>query len=105
MAIPEISGLGLPQGAELKPRHYEISAGDINNSFGDMLTDAIQSVDDSMKSSEASVQNFVSGKSDNIHEVMISMQQAQLSFNMMVEVRNKVIESYQELSRMQIWPN
>ena len=105
MATPEISGLGLPQDVELRPRHYEISAGDIDNSFGDMLTDAIQSVDDTMKTSEASVQDFVSGKTDNIHDVMISMQQAQLSFQMMVEVRNKMVETYQELSRMQIWPN
>lgn len=99
---PEITSLGLPQNIEIQPRHYDIDVGAIDNSFGDMLTDAIQSVDDSMKSSEAAVQNFVSGQSDNIHEVMISMQQAQLSFQMMVEVRNKLIETYQELSRMQI---
>lgn len=105
MAIPEVSGLGIPQDVELSPRHYEISAGDVDNSFGDMLTDAIQSVDDSMKTSEASVQDFVAGKTDNIHDVMITMQQAQLSFQMMVEVRNKMVETYQELSRMQIWPN
>lgn len=99
---PEITGLGLPQNLEIQPRHYNIDVGEIDNSFGDMLTEAIQSVDDTMKASEANVQDFVSGKSDNIHDVMISMQQAQLSFQMMVEVRNKLVESYQELSRMQI---
>ena len=55
-----------------------------------------------MKASEQSVQNYISGKTDNIHEVMISMQQSQLSFQMMVEVRNKLVDTYQELSRMQI---
>ena len=99
---PEITGIGLPQNLEIQPRHYDIAVGEIDNSFGDMLNNAIQSVDDSMKASEQGVQDFVAGKSDNIHDVMISMQQAQLSFQMMVEVRNKLVETYKELSRMQI---
>jgi len=99
---PEITGIGLPQNLEIKPRHFDIDVGEIDNSFGDMLTDAIQSVDNTMKASEANIQSFVSGQSNNIHDVMISMQQSQLSFQMMVEVRNKLIDAYQELSRMQV---
>lgn len=72
------------------------------NSFADMITDAIESVDESQKIADKNVQNVVMGKSDNIHEVMISMKKAQLSFQLMVEMRNKVVETYQELSRMQI---
>ncbi len=71
-------------------------------SFADMLSDAINSVDDAMKSSDQQVQDFVAGKTENVHDVMISMQRAQLSFQMMVEVRNKAIETYHEISRMQI---
>ena len=99
---PEITGIGLPQNLEIQPRHYDIAVDNIDNSFGDMLSNAIQSVDDSMKASDAGVQNYISGQTDNIHDVMISMQQAQLSFQMMVEVRNRLVETYQELSRMQI---
>ena len=99
---PEITGIGLPQNLEIQPRHYDIGVDEIDNSFGDMLTNAIQNVDESMKASEQSVQNYISGKTDNIHEVMISMQQSQLSFQMMVEIRNKLVDTYQELSRMQI---
>ena len=71
-------------------------------SFADMITDAINSVDQAQKTADQNVQDVVMGKSDNIHEVMISMQKAQLSFQMMTEMRNKVVETYQELSRMQI---
>jgi flagellar hook-basal body complex protein FliE len=99
---PEITGIGLPQNLEIQPRHYDIAVDNIDNSFGDMLSNAIQSVDDSMKASDAGVQNYISGQTNNIHDVMISMQQAQLSFQMMVEVRNRLVETYQELSRMQI---
>lgn len=71
-------------------------------SFSDMLIRAVGSVDETMKESDQNVQDFVAGKTDNVHDVMISMQRAQLSFQMMVEVRNKAIEAYHEISRMQI---
>ena len=102
MANPIINGLGAPQTQEIQPKYYNIQAGQINNSFANMLSDAIEGVDNNMKASESSVQNFVTGKTDNLHDVMISMQKAQLSFQMMIEVRNKVIDTYQEISRMQV---
>lgn len=97
-----LKGIQLPKDVELKPKHFDIEVGEIQDSFADMLTRAINGVDDTMKTSEQNVQNYVAGKTDNVHEVMISMQRAQLSFQMMVEVRNKAIEAYNEISRMQI---
>lgn len=102
MADPVINGLGTPLGIENNPKHYNIQAGTIDNSFADLLANAIHDVDSTMKSSEASVQDFITGKTDNIHDVMISMQKAQLSFQMMVEIRNRMIDTYQEISRMQV---
>ncbi|MCG8372961.1 MAG: flagellar hook-basal body complex protein FliE [Balneolales bacterium] len=102
MELGNITGIGLPQDVEQDQRFFDINVDGIDNSFGDMLSEAIQGVDTNIKASEASIQNFVSGKSDNIADVMVSMQKAQLSFQMMVEVRNKVIETYQEISRMQV---
>ena len=72
------------------------------SSFSDMITEAIESVDASQKIADQNVQDIITGQSDDIHEVMISMEKAQLSFQLMVEMRNKVVETYQELSRMQI---
>lgn len=89
-------GLDKPLSLGEKPA----SAGE--SSFADMITEAIESVDESQKTADQNVENIVTGKSDNIHEVMISMKKAQLSFQMMVEMRNKLVETYQELSRMQI---
>lgn len=73
-----------------------------NQSFSEVLSEAINGVDQTMKVSDAKVQQFVAGETDNVHEVMISMQRAKLSFDLMVEIRNKVVETYQEVSRMQI---
>lgn len=73
-----------------------------SETFGDMVKDAINSVDQAQKTADQTVEDVVSGKSENIHDAMISLQKAQLSFQLMLEIRNKALETYQELSRMQI---
>jgi flagellar hook-basal body complex protein FliE len=45
---------------------------------------------------------FVAGETDNLHQVMISMQEAHINFQMVTEIRNKAVEVFQDLSRMQI---
>jgi len=70
--------------------------------FADMIKDAVNSVDQMQKTAEDNVEAVIAGEEENIHEVMISMEKAQLSFQLMVEVRNRAVETYQELSRMQI---
>ncbi|MEO1022663.1 MAG: flagellar hook-basal body complex protein FliE [Bacteroidota bacterium] len=106
MANPlQISGIpvsGTGGDVELDSRHYKIQVDKTDNAFSDMLSDAINGVDNAMKTAEQGVENYVAGKSDNVADVMINMQRAQLSFQLMVEVRNKAIEAYSELSRMQI---
>lgn len=87
---------------ELSPGRRELETGPAKGSFADMLADAVNSVDKAMKESDQGVQDFVAGKTENVHDVMISMQRAQISFQLMVEVRNKVVETYQEISRMPI---
>lgn|SRR6056297_1000839 len=98
----QLKGIQLPNNAELKPRHFEVEAPENGDSFADMITKAVNGVDETMKGAEQNMQDYVAGKTDNVHDVMISMQRAQLSFQLMVEVRNKAIDAYQELSRMQI---
>ncbi len=95
----ELRGIG-GDGTGIEQRQLRhISSGE---SFSDLLARAVGSVDQSMKNSDQMIEDFIAGKTDNVHDVMISMQRAQLSFQMMVEIRNKAIEAYHEISRMQI---
>ena len=71
-------------------------------SFSSTLQDAIDQVDGAQKEADAQVTAFIAGEQENLHEVMISMNQAQLSFQLMTEVRNRMLETYQELMRMQV---
>ena len=81
------------------PRRPDDSDG---TSFKDTLENAIDDVDGSQKTANEEVQAFVSGEKKNLHDVMISMEKAKVSFQLMAEVRNKSLEAYQELMRMQV---
>ncbi len=70
--------------------------------FSDTLADAIDQVDTSQKVADEHVEAFVAGEQENVHEVMISMNEAKLHFQLMTEVRNRMLETYQELMRMQV---
>ena len=70
-------------------------------SFGNLLKDAIQQVNDVDKTSQGELQKFMSNESD-LHSVMISLEKADLSFQMMMQVRNKIVQAYQEIMKSQV---
>ena len=70
--------------------------------FGDMLKDAISSVNDLQKTSDMEIQKIMTGESEDLHTAVIAMQKADLSFQMMMQVRNKIVAAYQEVMRMQV---
>jgi flagellar hook-basal body complex protein FliE len=51
---------------------------------------------------EQAVHNLVSGRADNVHNVMLAMAKADLSFHLVLEIRNRLSEAYQEIMRMQV---
>ena len=71
-------------------------------SFSQMLESLVKSVDEKAKISSDAAQSVMSGESDNIHQAMIAMQEAGVAYTMLVEVRNKLTESYQQLLKMTV---
>lgn len=94
----------LPQaqfpGGEGGQRHIRIRGQQAN--FGEAFKQAVDKVDLDQRVANEQVAAFIAGEQENVHEVMISMNKAQLSFQLMTEVRNRMLETYQELMRMQI---
>ena len=78
------------------------TAGGSTPSFPEMLEDLVRSVDAKSKAAGVEKEKLMLGKTDNIHQGIIAMQEASVAFSLLVEVRNKLIEAYQELSRMQV---
>ena len=70
--------------------------------FGEVLKDAISTVNELQKKSDQEVQKLMAGESQDLHTTVIAMQKADLSFQMMMQVRNKIVQAYQEIMRTQI---
>ena len=73
-----------------------------NVGFEKMVTDLVGEVTAKQAEAANSVNGLMSGKNVSLHQTMIAMEEASISFQLMVEVRNKLLESYQELMRMQL---
>jgi flagellar hook-basal body complex protein FliE len=71
-------------------------------SFGQLLKDAISTVNEVQKQSDQEIQKLMTGESQDLHATLIAVQKADLSFQMMMQVRNKIIQAYQEIMRMQV---
>jgi len=87
-SIGNLSGVSAPQ------------TGGVGSSFGNVIDGLVSSVD--AKQTEASnlTRDVLLGKNDQLHQSMIAMQEASTAFGLMLQVRNKVVDSYQELMRM-----
>lgn len=70
--------------------------------FGNMLGQLVNEVNTKGAASTDAVNGLLSGKDVSLHQTMIAVEEASVSFQLMVEVRNKLLESYQELMRMQV---
>lgn len=69
--------------------------------FGDVLKDSINRVDTLQKEADQAIQDMATGSGD-IHNAMIAMEKANVSFQMMMQVRNKIVSAYEEVMRMQV---
>ncbi len=70
--------------------------------FLETLQKSMESVNEDQIQADSAVKDLVAGKSKNIHETMLSIQKAELSLKTMMQVRNKILEAYKEIIRMQV---
>lgn len=71
-------------------------------SFLDTLSQSLNKVNDLQKEADKAIEDFVAGETRNIHETMIAVNKADLAFRLTMQVRNKIVEAYQEVLRMQV---
>ena len=72
------------------------------SAFQQVLSQAVQQVETFQNNASASIGRFVSGEGEELHQVALASQQADLAFDLFLQVRNKVISAYQEVMRMQV---
>ncbi len=95
--INSISGInGLP------PTLKQPAAANKTAGFGHMLAQAMEDVNQTHVEADQAVADLVAGKSQDIHNVMIAGQKADIGFQLLMQVRNKIVGAYEQIMRMQI---
>ena len=86
-----------------------VSGGEINKAikessttFGQTLTQAISDVNNLQSEAGRAVEKMVAGEGTDLHDVMIAVEKARTSFDLLMEIRNKTIDMYQEIMRIQV---
>ena len=85
-----------PNKSEQKPKSGS------GESFGNMVHDFLSKVSEDGANATEETKKVLADKSENVHDAMVALEEASLSFQMMLEVRNRMLESYQELKRTQV---
>jgi flagellar hook-basal body complex protein FliE len=70
--------------------------------FGEVFKQALNEVNGLQQQSSQMKTQLLTGQADDIHQVMIAAEKADLAFQLTLQIRNKVIEAYQEIMRMQV---
>lgn len=73
-----------------------------SSEFGDLFSSAINQVESARSQADQSVDQFLSGEGDDLHSTILSVQRADLEFQLAMQVKNKVVSAYQEVMRMQL---
>lgn len=97
MAIEAIS----PLGADLSSKAIEIGP-QRQVDFAGWVEGGLGKVENSLDVADANVRALAAGQNVPVHEVMISLEQARMDLMLAAEVRNRLVEAYQELTRMQL---
>ena len=80
----------------------KVKEGGVRTSFNAMLQRSVAEVNQLQNQADSSIEQLIVGRSRNLHETMIALEKADISFRLMMEVRNKIIEAYHEIMRMQV---
>lgn len=85
----------------IKPENLEKLPGEDEQSFSRILKDSIQSINNLQKNAQDQVEKLAKGEIKDVHQVMIAMQEANLTFKLMMKVRSQILAAYKEISRGQ----
>lgn len=95
----QIGGLPEQIAPHLKPSAEEAKSSDL--SFKDLLSGLVKEVDSLQKDADQSIKGLATGETTDIHDVTIKMEEAGVAFDLMMEIRNKLVKAYQEVLKMQ----
>lgn len=84
------------------PKTSGAEVSEATSNFGDILSSTINQVNQADINGEIAIKKFNTGEVQNLHEVMIAADEADIAIRMLVQMRNKALEAYNEIMRLQI---
>ncbi|MBM3788594.1 MAG: flagellar hook-basal body complex protein FliE [Acidobacteria bacterium] len=91
-----------PIAPPIRPEHVDAPKTSEGGGFDKLLTQAIGEVEKYRLNSEAATNRFLTGETQEIHQMVLESQRAEIAFETFLQVRNKVVQAYQEVMRMQM---
>jgi len=92
---------GIPNSSMPDTTSFGVGSDSEGVSFGDVLKNAVQGVNQLNQSATSQVNNLLQGGGGDVNSVMIAVEKADVSFQLMMQVRNKIVSAYQEIEKMQ----
>jgi flagellar hook-basal body complex protein FliE len=99
---PQVLGLPTDIAPDMAGLQVAPATGQEPGSFSSVIENMVSGVEQSETNAAAVTRSVLLGDNPNLHQSVIAMQEASLNFSLMVQVRNKVVESYQELMRLPV---
>jgi flagellar hook-basal body complex protein FliE len=97
-----VDAVGFIPSARLEAIESRLGGAGTAHAFGAWLARELGQVNQRMQALDKQVQDLALGKASNLHDVMIALEETKLSFQLMVQVRNRALEAYQDILRMQV---
>lgn len=101
--VNHLTSIKLGEMLQQKPQHStRIEDNGEGKNFASTLSDFVDTVNDSYYEAATKAEEVVTGKSENLQDAMLAMSDARVTFQLMLEVRNRLMESYREIKSMQV---
>lgn len=95
----QLEDIGIKSHLKDSPQTDKAGAG---QSFSDILKNAVEGVNDDQLKGEQSIKDFMAGKETSLHNTLLSLEKAEISFKLMMQVRGKLMEAYQQIMRTSV---
>jgi len=93
-------GISAVSGALATPSPPRAGPGEAG--FAGALREAVEKVSQLQQDSGQEIQRLITGESEDLHKTLLAVQRSELAFELLMEVRNKVVQAYQEIMRIQV---
>ncbi len=97
--LPPVNSIGAVTGGIAAPSAPGASQG---GGFQNLFEKAVSGVENLRQTADQGIERFLAGEGEELHSVIMATQQADLAFDLFLQVRNKVVSAYQEIMRMQM---